>query len=55
VEDPLVGKNRDDIKIGYYCFPEGMHLIFYVKKDTQLEIIGVPHQSMDIVEYFIWK
>jgi len=48
VENPLLGKNRNDIKEGYYCFPEGMHLVFYLIKETQLEIIGVPHQSMDI-------
>lgn len=51
VENPLLGKNRHDIKEGYYCFPEGMHIIFYVLKDIQIEIIGIPHQSMDIVEY----
>ena len=50
-ENPLLGKQRDDIKKGYYCFPEGMHLVFYIIKDGQMEIIGVPLQSMDIVEY----
>ena len=53
VKKTLLGKNREDIKEGYFCFPEGMHLVFYVIKDTQLEIIGVPHQSMDIVEYLV--
>ena len=28
-ENPLIGKKRDDIKTGYYCFPEGMNLVFY--------------------------
>jgi len=28
-EHPYTGKNREDIKNGYYCFPEGMHLVFY--------------------------
>ena len=51
VDNPLLGKQRDDIKKGYYCFPEGMHLVFYTIEDNQIEIIGVPHQSMDIVEY----
>jgi len=51
VDNPLLGKQRDDIKEGYYCFPEGMHLVFYIIKDNQIEIIGIPHQSMDIVEY----
>jgi len=27
-ENPLIGKTRNDIKSGYYCFPEGMHLVF---------------------------
>ena len=67
-DNPLLGKQRDDIKKGYYCFPEGMHLVFYKVKlrdsfndslstsvdkiiKNQIEIIGIPHQSMDIAEY----
>lgn len=46
-----LGKQRDDIKKGYYCFPEGMHLVFYTIINEQIEIIGIPHQSMDIVGY----
>jgi toxin ParE1/3/4 len=56
VENPTLGKPRDDIKQGYFCFPEGMHLIFYVLskqglKNNHVEIIGIPHQRRDIVEY----
>ncbi|MFK5892567.1 MAG: type II toxin-antitoxin system RelE/ParE family toxin [Pseudomonadota bacterium] len=55
-ENPTLGKSRDDVKQGYYCFPEGGHLIFYVLnsqglKNNRIEIIGVPHQRMDVVEY----
>ncbi|MBL4744429.1 MAG: type II toxin-antitoxin system RelE/ParE family toxin [Cycloclasticus sp.] len=50
-ENAKVGKPRNDVKKGYYCFPEGMHLIFYILKDNQVEIIGIPHQRMDIVDY----
>ena len=50
-ENPLLGKQRDDVKKGYYCIPEGMHLVFYKIINKQIEIIGIPHQSMDIVEY----
>lgn len=55
-DNPTLGKSRDDVKQGYYCFPEGLHLIFYVVneqgiKNNQIEIIGIPHQRMDIVEY----
>ena len=48
---PLSGRKRDDIKSGYYCFPEGMHLIFYTIQNNKINIIGLPHQSMDIVSH----
>ena len=48
---PHSGKKRDDIKAGYYCFPEGMHLIFYTIQNNTIDIIGVPHQRMDIVSH----
>jgi toxin ParE1/3/4 len=47
-ENPQAGKQRDDIKPGYYCFPQGSHLIFYRTIDDTLDILGVPHQSMDV-------
>lgn len=47
-ENPLIGKKRDDIKTGYYCFPEGMHLVFYILNKNGIDIIGIPHQSMDV-------
>jgi len=50
-ENPALGKARNDIKQRYFCFPQGMHLVFYLQKNKQIEIIGVPHQSMDIIEY----
>ncbi len=51
VQNPTLGKSRDDVKSGYFCFPEGMHLIFYIVKNKKIEIIGIPHQRMDIIEY----
>ena len=50
-DSPYSGRKRDDIKKGYYCFPEGMHLIFYTIHNDQIDIIGVPHQKMDIVSH----
>lgn len=47
-ENPSGGKPRDDIKPGYFCFPEGRHLIFYIMTDGTVDIIGIPHQSMDV-------
>lgn len=51
-KNPRLGKQRDDIKPGYYCFPEGRHLIFYTLTKSGIDIIGIPHQSMDIIDYF---
>lgn len=47
-DHPGGGKPRDDIKPGYFCFPEGRHLIFYIMTDNTVDVIGIPHQSMDI-------
>jgi toxin ParE1/3/4 len=52
-ENPYSGKHREDIKTGYYSFSEGKHLVFYKLTDTGgIDIIGIPHQRMDIVDYF---
>ena len=49
---PQIGKHRADIQEGYYCFPQGSHLIFYLIRDNGIDIIGVPHKEMDILNYF---
>ncbi len=51
-ENPQLGKQRPEIKPDYYCFPEGGHLIFYKTTQDGIDIIGIPHQSMDIVDQF---
>ena len=51
-QNPKLGKQRNDIEPRYYCFPEGKHLIFYTIAENSIDIIGVPHQSMDISGYF---
>jgi len=50
-QNPTLGKSRDDIKKGYFCFPEGLHLVFYIIKSNYVEIIGIPHQRMDVIDY----
>jgi toxin ParE1/3/4 len=44
----LSGRKRDDIKSGYYCFPEGEHVIFYKTRNGIVDIIGVPHHSQNV-------
>lgn len=49
--NPHAGKTRDDIKPGYFSFPEGQHIVFYLLGEGGIEIIGLPSQSMDIISY----
>lgn len=51
-EHPLSGKHRVDIEEGYYSFPHGQHVVFYLISGNMIDIIGVPHQEMDIITYF---
>ena len=45
------GRRRNDIAEGYLCFPQGEHLIFRLLGEDGIDIIGIPHQSMDMVSY----
>ena len=51
-ENPKLGKHRRDIHHGYYSYPQDRHVIFYLIHPSGIDIIGVPHKSMDIVPYF---
>lgn len=47
-ENPFAGRERNDVHPGYRSFPEGSHIIFYIVSDDHVDIIGIPHKSMDI-------
>jgi toxin ParE1/3/4 len=51
VENPEAGRKRDDIKAGYFCYPQGLHLIFYTIHNNKIDIIGIPHQRMDVISH----
>lgn len=51
-DNPLLGKHRADINEGFYSFPQGEHLVFYVMQPEGIAIIGIPHKEMDILNYF---
>ena len=46
--NPFAGRERNDVRPGYRSFPEGSHVIFYILNDESVDIIGIPHKSMDI-------
>jgi toxin ParE1/3/4 len=47
-DNPMLGRTRDEVKKGYRSFNEGCHIIFYRVAGGTIEIIGIPHQNMDI-------
>ena len=51
-DNPRSGKHRTDVQNGYYCFPQGSHLVFYLQRQGGIDIIGLPHKNMDILNYF---
>lgn len=46
-KNPEKGKQRGDIKPGYYSLQAGKHHIYYRIRDSQIEVIDVLHQSME--------
>ena len=51
-EFPDIGRARPEILPELRSFREGSHIIFYRVRGAVIEIIGVPHMSMDIDYYF---
>jgi toxin ParE1/3/4 len=51
-DNPLAGRERNDVHPGYRSYPEGSHVIFYVVNDDNVGIIGIPHKSMDVEHLF---
>jgi toxin ParE1/3/4 len=51
-EQPGIGRPRPDVQDGYYSFPQGCHVIFSLIRDGGIDIIGIPHQRMDVASRF---
>ncbi len=51
-DNPLIGKHRTHICEGYYSFPQGQHVVFYLIGNNIIDIIGIPHKEMDTISYF---
>lgn len=46
--NPELGRKRPEIKPGYHSFPVEQHVIFYMKSNLHIDIIGILHKRMDI-------
>ena len=49
---PERGRHRPEVQEGYYSYPQGSHVVFYLIRDGGIDIIGIPHQRMDVMNYF---
>ena len=50
--NPHLGLRRDDVAVDYFSLPYGKHVIFYLIRKSGIDIIGILHQEMDILNYF---
>jgi len=51
-ERPERGRHRPDVREGYHSYLQGSHIVFYLIRYGGIDIIGTPHQRMDIMNYF---
>jgi toxin ParE1/3/4 len=47
-DNPDLAGNRPEIREGCYSFPSGQHVIFFLKGESQIQIIGILHGRMDV-------
>jgi len=47
-----LGRHRPEVQEGYFSFPQGSHVVFYLISGDHIDIIGIPHKSMDIGSFF---
>ena len=53
LENPQLGKKRDEIKPGLRSFSKAEHIVFYrILKDRRLRIVRVLHSSRDLPRFF---
>jgi len=46
--NPKRGRQRPEISPGYYSFPVGKHILFYLHSGNHIDVIGVLHGRMDV-------
>ena len=51
-ERPERSRHRPEVREGYHSYLQGSHVVFYLIRDGGIDIIGIPHQRMDIMNYF---
>jgi toxin ParE1/3/4 len=52
LDNPEIGRARDEVKTGYRSLNIKKHIIFYKIQKTDIQILGVIHGRMDIATQF---
>lgn len=52
LDNPGIGKKRDEIKPGLRSFPKAEHIVFYRILKDRLRIVRVLHGSRDLPRFF---
>lgn len=52
LENPEIGRERNDVKTGYRSIVIEKHVLFYKIEKSEIHILGIPHSRMDILNYF---
>ncbi len=52
LENPEIGRERNDVKTGYRSIVIEKHVLFYKIDKSEIHILGIPHSRMDILNYF---
>lgn len=47
-QDPSRGRAREEIREGYRSYAVGSHVIFYLQRETRIEVVRILHQRMDV-------
>jgi toxin ParE1/3/4 len=51
VENPEIGRTRNEIKVGLRSFPKSSHVIFYRILNNRIRIVRILHGSKDLPNF----
>ena len=49
--EPQRGRACDDIRTGYRKYPVGSHVLFYRPTATDIDVVRILHQRMDVTRH----
>jgi len=55
LDNPEIGPERSDVADDCRYLPEQSHLIFYRIAGNKIQVLAIPHNSMDVEKYLALK